>query len=383
MIKYFSMALVTLVMSGASVADVTINGFASINAGATTDSDDSLYGYDDDFDMKNESLFAIQLQSDLGDNLSVTGQLLGRGADDFDVDFEWAFLTYEFNDQTSISAGRLRTPFFKYSDFLDVGYAYDWIRPPQSVYGLGFDNIEGVTVYRTGRLASFDSSLQFVYGNYDSETRFSGTDIQANIDSITGASWELSKGALSGRVAYLIGETTFQTDPVELAPGFTLGNLYAGLNQAGLSALVSGLDIQQEDSSFLGLGLTYDSANWIVVSEFTRVEVENSFIAEQDSYYLSVGRRIGSLTPYASYERDENTAQSGVYAGYQPVLPAQLFVPVRSLVDSQQADSETWNVGFRYDFHPSAAFKAQFTDQHNQLTGNHRSLLSVGVNLVF
>lgn len=383
MVKYLSVALITFGMSGVSFADVTINGFASINAGATTDSGDSLYGYDDSFNMKNESLFAIQLQSDLGDNLSVTGQLLGRGVDDFDVGFEWAFLTYEFNDQTSISAGRLRTPFFQYSDFLDVGYAYDWLRPPQSVYGLGFDNIEGVTLYRTGQVGGLDSSVQLVFGNYDSETQFSGSTIDAKIDSITGASWELSNGSLSGRVAYLIAEATFQTDPVELAPGFTLGNLYAGLNQVGLSALVAGLDIQEEDSSFLGFGLTYDSANWIVVSEFTRVEVENSFIAEQDSYYLSVGRRIGSLTPYVSYEIDDNTAKSDVYAGYQSVLPAQLFVPVRALVDSQEADNETWNVGFRYDFHPSAALKAQYTDQHNQLTGNNRSLLSVGVDLVF
>ncbi|OFE11106.1 hypothetical protein PHACT_14715 [Pseudohongiella acticola] len=383
MVKYLGMAALAAAMSSASFADVNINGFASIKAGATTGSNDSLYGYDDSFDMKNESLFAIQVQSDLGDDLSVTGQLLGRGVDDFDVDFEWAFLTYDFDDQTSISAGRLRTPFFQYSDFLDVGYAYDWMRPPQSVYGLGFENIEGLTLYRTGQIGGFESSLQFVFGNYDSEIQFSGTEIDAKIDSITGASWTLSQGSLSGRVAYLVGETTFQTDPVELAPGFSFGNLFAALNQAGLSGLVSGLDIQEEDSSFLGFGLTYDSANWIIVSEFTRVEVENSFVAEQDSYYLSVGRRFGSLTPYLSYEKDDNEAQTDIYAGFQTVLPAQVFVPVKALVDSQKSETETWNAGFRYDFHPSAAFKAQYTEQDNQLTGNRRSLLSVGVDLVF
>ncbi|HBX38191.1 MAG TPA: hypothetical protein DEG76_13265 [Pseudohongiella sp.] len=383
MIKFICATVVASVISATAFADVTINGFASINAGATTDSNDRLYGYDNNIELKNESLFAIQLQSDLGDKLSVTGQLLGRGADDFDVDFEWAFLSYELNDQTRISAGRLRTPFFKYSDFLDVGYAYDWIRPPQSVYGLGFANIEGVSVYRTGQLGDLDSSLQFVLGNYDSETEFSGTEIEAQIDSIVGATWELSSGALSGRVAYLVGETSFATAPVQLAPGVTLGGLFGTLEQFGLSALVSDLAIQEDDSSFLGFGLTYDSADWIIVSEFTNIKVDNSFIAEQDSYYLSVGRRFGSLTPYVSYEKDDNAAQTDAYAGYQSTLPAQLFAPVKALVDSQEADNDTWNVGFRYDFHPSAAFKAQFTDQDNQLTGDRRSLISVGIDLVF
>ncbi|MEC8860668.1 MAG: porin [Pseudomonadota bacterium] len=383
MIKFICAAVVASAVSSAAVADVTINGFASINAGATTGSNESLYGYDDKFELKNESLFAIQLQSDLGDKLSVTGQLLGRGADDFDVDFEWAFLSYELNDQTRVSAGRLRTPFFKYSDFLDVGYAYDWIRPPQSVYGLGFANIEGVSLYRTDQLGRMDSSLQFVLGNYDSTTSFSGTEIDAQIDSIVGATWELTQGSLSGRVAYLVGETTFETAPVQLAPGVTLGGLFSTLEQFGLSALVADLAIQEDDSSFLGFGVTYDNGDWIIVSEITNIEVDNSFIAEQDSYYLSVGHRFGSFTPYISYEKDDNTAQVDAYSAYQSTLPAQLFVPVKGLVDSQAADNDTWNLGFRYDFHPSAAFKAQFTDQDNQLTGDRRSLISVGIDLVF
>ena len=34
-------------------ADVQFNGFASIVAGSTTSSDESLYGYDDSLDFKN------------------------------------------------------------------------------------------------------------------------------------------------------------------------------------------------------------------------------------------------------------------------------------------------------------------------------------------
>ena len=131
MIKKSLLALsLSALLAAPAYADLTINGFASIKAGMTLDSDDTLYGYDDSLDFKNESLFAVQLMSDLGDKLSVTAQLMGRGADDFDVDFEWAFISYQLTDEVRINAGRLRTPFYKYSDYRDVGYAYDWLRVP-------------------------------------------------------------------------------------------------------------------------------------------------------------------------------------------------------------------------------------------------------------
>ena len=121
-----TLSLAAVLASGNIQADTTINGFASIKAGITTGSDERLYGYDDTLDFKNESLIALQIKSDLGDKLSVTAQLLGRGNNDFDVGFEWAFISYQLADNMTINAGRLRTPFYKYSDFKDVGYAYDW-----------------------------------------------------------------------------------------------------------------------------------------------------------------------------------------------------------------------------------------------------------------
>ena len=73
--------------SGMAAAEVNINGFASIKAGKAG-SGDSLYGYTDEIDFKNESLFALQVQSDLGDKLSVTAQIMARGRNDFDAEFE-------------------------------------------------------------------------------------------------------------------------------------------------------------------------------------------------------------------------------------------------------------------------------------------------------
>lgn len=364
-------------------ANTTINGFASIKAGITTGSDEQLYGYDDTIDFKNESLIALQVKSDLGEKLSVTAQLLGRGNEDFDVGFEWAFISYQLTDNMTINAGRLRTPFYKYSDFKDVGYAYDWLRVPQGVYGLGFDSIEGVTLYRTAQLGSIDSTLQLVFGSYEGDATISGVKVNANIDTITGITWELAKDALSARFAYLSGKTSIDTSSVSLAPGFTAGNLYQALNANGLAPLVAAIDIDDESSNFMGLGLTYDDSDWIAVAEYTRVEVDNSFIATQKNFYASLGKRFNSLTPYVSYERENNDAVVSIYQPYTAVLPPQLLVPVQGLIASQERDANTWNLGMRYDFHPSAAFKAQFSSEKNETNGQRNGLLAFGVDLVF
>ena len=364
-------------LCGTSQAAVDINGFASIKGGMALSSDDELYGYDDDFSFKNESLAALQVKSDLGDKLSVTAQLLGRGSDDWDVKFEWAFLSYDLTDTLRVNAGRLRTPFYKYSDFRDVGYAYDWSRVPQSVYGLGFDNIEGASLYHTTTLGSFDSSLQLIVGSYDGDAAIGDAVADAQIDNVTGIAWELGQDGYSFRAAYLMGKTTFYVDQLDSSPA----GLYAQLTAFGLGALAKDLDIVDESSSFAGIGFNIDKNDWLVVSEITKATVDDSFISDQESYYISIGHRFDNITPYVSFEKEDNKAKTEIYAGVPTASP--IFAPVAGLVNSLETERNSINVGVRYDFHPSAAFKAQYTNADNKTADRKDSVLVVGVDLVF
>ncbi len=364
-------------------ADLTINGFASIKAGMTLNSDDTLYGYDDDLDFRNESLFAVQLSSDLGDKLSVTAQLMGRGAEDFDVGFEWAFLSYQLTDEWRLNAGRLRTPFYKYSDYRDVGYAYDWLRVPQSVYGLGFDNLEGVSLYQTSQLGQFESNLQFIAGAYDGDAVVSGNTVDAEIKSVLGVAWELSRDWYSLRAAYLTGKVTIDAGSAQLQPGVSFADFFSGLNGAGLSSLVADIDINDERAAFLGFGFTADKNDWLVVAEYTKVTVDDSFIADQNSFYVSIGHRFDTVTPFISYEREDNKAKEQIYTPYLASLPAQLALPVVGIVQSQARDAYTYNLGLRYDFHPSAALKIQYSSEDNKIVDVRQDVLAFGVDLVF
>ncbi|SDZ94495.1 porin [Alkalimonas amylolytica] len=370
-----AISLVSVLCSGVASANVHMNGFASIKGGMSTASDKSLYGYTNEWDFKNESLFAIQVRSDLGDRLSVTAQLMGRGSNDFDARFEWAFLTYELSDTMRINAGRLRTPFYRFSDFMDVGFAYDWLRVPQGVYGLGFNNLEGLSLYRTTQLGEFDSTLQLLLGSFSGNISLAGNPARADINNIAGVTWELERGWWSVRTAYLSGKVSID------APG--LAPLFSGLTQAGVPDLVSALDFNDDQSQFIGLGITMDQGEWVLISEYNRINVKNSFFAKRENYYLSVGYRFDSITPFVSFEREDHRSKSDIYQPYTPLLPAQLLQPVIAVVESQSVDTKTWNAGLRYDFHPAAAFKIQYSNEKNTLTDNRSDLVAVGVDIVF
>lgn len=74
-----SIALISILISGASQAEVVLNGFANIVAGMTSSSDEELYDFDDSLDFETGSLLAIQASSDLGNGLGVTAQIMSRG----------------------------------------------------------------------------------------------------------------------------------------------------------------------------------------------------------------------------------------------------------------------------------------------------------------
>ncbi|CAM5193220.1 hypothetical protein [Alishewanella longhuensis] len=106
-------------------------------------------------------------------------------------------------------------------------------------------------------------------------------------------------------------------------------------------------------------------------------------LLEQNNYYVSVGKRFNSITPYISYEVEDNESRDEIFQPYQATLPAQLLIPVQGLVRSQARSAKTWNLGARYDFHPSAAFKVQYSSEKNDTSGVRSGLIALGVDLVF
>ena len=69
--------------------------------------------------------------------MSIVAQLLARARSaNFNAIVEWAYVDYEFTDWLSLRAGKIKQPVYLVNDYVEVGYAYPWIRPPVEVYYL-------------------------------------------------------------------------------------------------------------------------------------------------------------------------------------------------------------------------------------------------------
>ena len=356
-------------------ADVKINGFASIIGGKSLDKEQSLYGYDDDISFKNESVFALQLSADLQDSLTATAQIVARGNNDFNAEFEWAYLTYEFTDELQLSAGKMRVPFYKYSDFLDVGYAYRWVRPPKSVYGIPFSTYEGLSLVYNSQLGDWDSTLQGFYGAFDGDIDVFGNDLPAELTNFAGVNWSLSYDWLNARVAYIVADTSITSNDNNLI------QLIEALNSNNLSKTANDLITNEDKTIFIGAGFSVDYNNFLFDAEYTEFEIKDSLLAKQSQYYASVGYRIDSVIVHFTYEDNDDEHDSSRFDTIE-FIPS-LNATVNAALESIRAQSNVYTIGARYDFHPSAAFKIDFSRFDDDITNTETDLIAVGIDLVF
>lgn len=351
-------------------ADIRFNGFASIVAGQTLSDNETYLGYDNDLSFKNESLFALQAVADLGDGLSATAQIVSQGSDNFNTEFAWAYISYEASDYTTVRAGRLRIPFYLYSDYLDVGYAYPWVRPANAMYNLPFSNYDGVSVVHNKLVGDWDFSFNFLYGEL-SDTFFEDTTpTDGSLNNIFGLATSFTKNWFSGYFTFIQGEVDIPVAGIES---------FASLAQA-LGASQSAADelrINGDTGTFIGAGFNIDYEKWSIIGEYSQNGTDNSVLQEDDKGgYISFGYRVSDSTmPYLLLETFETSANSSIAAGLPNVtIPAlgtafdgaPLRAAAQSVVNQTNRNEYTsTSVGVRYNFHPSAAFKVQYTMTDN------------------
>lgn len=371
------LALTILAACGTAHADVRINGFANLIAGKTS-SDDMLYGYDEDISLSPESLFAVQLSGDVNDKMTATGQLVARGSDDYDVDFEWAYFSYAATDNLSVSAGRLRLPLFRYSASLDVGYSYHWVVAPDSVYGVPFNNIDGVRIDYSGYTGDWEYVVQLMAGTVENDVTVSGAPASLDIKNTLGTSIELSYSNWKFRGSLLRGDVTLESDALTPAIG--------QLSQIS-QALSSLLAVDDDTGVFAGVGIEYDNFNWFIASEYTLVTIDDSFYPDEKNYYVTAGARFGKWTPFVTYE-SADLNDDVKFLSRLGSLPAELRGPAGQLIGGiQQAvmsESKTVSAGVRYDFDTNVAIKADINRRTDEIyENNDATLVRVGVNYIF
>jgi hypothetical protein len=356
--------------AGTANAEITLNGFATIGAGQVL-SGNSLYDYDDTIDYKPDSLVGLQVSSDLGNGLGVTTQIISRGSDEWDASFEWAYISYDVNDDWRFLFGRQRAPQKIYSDFVDVGYAYPWITPPRGLYSPSFDSFDGVGSIYNFTLGSYDSNFHVMVGR-TADNPF-GDDVVDSIDisNFMVGAFTITDGFITARAA--VGSRKAEVvipgiDTVDDQPGLVAQWESLALNPAlaatGIDFATIGNDIAINDNTmFYTAALKADFSHGFAVIEWEENDYGDSLLGQSKNWYIAGGVNITTdVIVFATYGESVTEVDSLSSPDQAAGLGLDLLIiGSKAAMSDQLIDEKYYTLGARWNFHDSAALKIEYT----------------------
>ncbi len=325
----------------AQADDLRINGFLTVGAGQTDsdefDSTGGVAGYSDEFSINEDTTLGLQFTQPINKKFTLNAQLLGtQGKSRYDLEASWVFFSFDATDELSFQGGRIRIPYFMYSQFVDVSYAYPWIRPPKA-FDLPFSEIDGLTAYYSKPLDVFDVSVEAYMGELEVYDNPMGSFHLKDISGVV-----LTANTLDLTLRASTHLMTFQIDSIG---GFDVG-------------------IDPEPSSFTELGFIYDNGKIFSFVEATLRRQpdelkQTGIFSDVNTYIATLGYRIEKIMPHVTYD----------------------------LSDNQDIEEEATSIilGVRWDLEPSTAAKFQYQMEALDRDGNETeaNLISASIDLVF
>lgn len=293
-----------------------ISGFMS--AGLTKASQDveaSGIVYKDEFTFDPDSMVGLQFDFRISEDFSATVQTVAKGAEDWGVDAEWAFLKYQPSSNWYARAGRLRLPLYLYSESLEVGHAYPWVRPPIGFYQTVISAFEGADLFYSLETAGWSHDFQTFVGTNKQKASQGGDEFDVSITDLYGVNYTLSKGSWLMRLGYT--QFVFGIDFIDL----------------------------DEAAKLYNAAFKYENDTWLVSAEYGLREPEEGTVlgADLETAGLTLGYRFGQWMPYA------------------------VAVSTSTLNDTPQnaEHSRASTIGVRYDVNSNVAIKMQSEHFHH------------------
>ena len=301
--KFGLLAVSLMLVSGlqaVNAAEINISGYSTLKAtyGPNKDSNgqgqvDYANGYaTDNVDFStSQTVVGVQFDASVSDKLDVTVIIQGRGGVDnnFNVNFDWAYADYNFNDQNKLRLGRFKGPFYMISEYEDVGYAYPWVTPPLEVYSTNpINSINGLSYIFQSPVGKADFLFELYGGNGDNIT--SVPPIVAD---------DMGMPQMKGQ------QIGFRTDDT-IGFNSSIGNDFIKFRLGYMSTKVSNPDFGMTNvaGSFGGLGLIIDWHNFVAYTEYVNRNTDPAMAAafpDQSAWYVTLGFRAGDALPYFTY----------------------------------------------------------------------------------
>lgn len=363
--------LAALAISATAMADkdFDISGFARLVAGSMDTDSVHYLNYSRSVSFDRDSLIAVQASGNISDKFSATGQLIYHSGPHRNSGVEWAYVTYHPNKKLKIKVGKLRTPFFNYSDVIDVGFSYPWASPPKQVYqGFLFSNFKGANISYNFAIEDVGYYFEGYWGEYDDRLYVNDDEFDTRVNDLRGTVAHINISNFSFRVSYHTGEVKFkQQGLIQLAQT---------LSQLGFQQSANSVSTEGQTSAYQA-GLMYDALDYFARFEWMKLDSELTTFPETDGYYGTLGYNFYPYTlhyTYANHSSEFRDPVDEIPIGLSPELDmlSQTYRGVFEYLNTN--DVQTHTLGFRWDYKSNLAFKLDVSRLSGQLRKNGETL---------
>jgi hypothetical protein len=424
--------LILIGISNASFADFNpyfdISGFATLGASMTnatnvdfydpltklkTSEVPTIYNIGQTPIFNQDTSGGLQFTAGINDTVSFVVQFLTQGSEGYSVNTDWLYAKWVIDENWDIKIGRMRLPFFLYSEYYEIGYDYIWSRPPVEVYGLdSLTDFEGIDLrYRKALPYGWRTDDMLSVGNTTLFINQAGTIIPYTIDrgivanlTLSNEILKLSGGFAAGAIGinvpteFSVVQTAllnpcafFQplvpaeiTEAAGPVPGTCRMTIHSPLPvPAGFGiakpdqATAKLFNIQNVSTQLYTAGYEFNWNHLISIAEWTRTNTTDPFIPSSQAWYVLLGFTWDNLTPsitysdYRTLDNDDRILANTVagtfvnpYSYFAPLTPVptpETFqTSVNEFLALSNSAQSTIDVGVRYDILPATAIKFDY-----------------------
>lgn len=302
------------------------------------------------------------------DNVSLTAQVVARGADKGNVGLEWFYGSYRPNDNITVQLGRKRLPMFYYSDLQDIGVALPWTHLPPQLYGWEAVNYNGINVTYQDQFGDWSATMNLLAGNETKKEsgywkiyygRQNRTDVKW--DHIVGGDLLLSKDWFETRFVYIQSDSQSKI----------INGVWDSATQTFDTTAFDTSYSPTTQQKIYGLTIKADYQDWLTHLEYIKIDRPGASWKDY-AYIAGVGHRYGKWLPMVTTSKYWGSAV--IAQGGDP-----------SALEGHQSVAVT----LRYDLSTSSAVKVQYDSQFDQSGENwspnygDARLLSMTYDMVF
>tara|TARA_R110002167_G_scaffold83488_1_gene226729 strand:- start:7 stop:1251 length:1245 start_codon:yes stop_codon:yes gene_type:complete len=383
-------------------SDFKINGFGTV--GLTKNSDQDLgfrqtvsqEGIFDEYNLSQNSDLGIQANYYATDKLNFGIQLLAkkRNENSLDKSIQWAYVNYKISPKVDIKLGRIGAGGFMMSDYRHVGFTHLWTHLPTEFYGSHpVSSIDGVDLVFKESL--FDGLLRARLWSGQATYDFYSTDsYEINLDKLFGGGVTWENDIWNLRISYSQSKAGLENNTIKPLEQALHNASLAGWPAAGN---FTNLAIDNKMVRYYTAGVSYDDADWLIQSELGFVDIDSLLTPGTVSGYLSIGRKLGAVTPFVvgawtKATDDKLTIPTPSIAAYFPLQQISQYA-----FNQFYVAQHTLSIGARWDVLPKVALKAQWdktwVDEYGSLLLSKRDsaiaekkqldIFSISVDFIF